>query len=99
MRPALALADAAQVLLDHRRWPGRRARVGRGRAGRPSTGLDLGGPAAARRPRRQAARRARPRPPGSGAAGSTSSISIPMTGRTPAATAAVVNRTTPYSPS
>ena len=37
-------------------------------------------------------------PPGSDAAASSSSISIPMTGCSPAASAAAENRTAPYNP-
>ena len=61
MRAALPLADAAQVLLDRSRWPGRRARSGaagragprsrrrrrRGRRGPAATASGAGAPAAA----------------------------------------------------
>ena len=97
VRPALALADAAQVLLDHRPMAGQ-ARPGR--AGPCRQALDRLDPGECRRspPCRAVAPEPRARP-GPGAAESSSSISIPMTGRTPAASAAVVKRTTPYSPS
>ena len=98
MRPANPLADAAQVLLD-------RLRDGRA-AGRGSGGDGRAGP---RSPREAAARSIRlaghrvgaarrgatTSPPGSATAGSSSSISTPTTGWSPAASAALANRTAP----
>ncbi len=79
------------------RWPGSRVRSGRGRAGSPSIARLSGGAAG---PRLRGRRRAgSTMPPGSGAAASWSSISTPMIGRMPTASAAVAKRTTPYSPS
>ena len=58
VRPALRVADPAQVLLDRARWPGSRARRGRGRAGRPSTAPAPGSVDGRATPPRRAARRA-----------------------------------------
>ena len=91
------------------RWPGRRARAGRGRRGRPSvTAASMSGTssATARRDARRRATGPSPAsapwrttiPAGSATAGSSSSISRPMTGWRPAASAALTNRTAPYRP-
>ena len=82
------------------RWPGSRARSGRGRAGRPSSigrsSTDVGRGA----PRRRRGRRGgTTTPAGSATAGSSSSISTPMTGWSPASSAAAEKRTAPYRPS
>ena len=80
------------------RCPGSRARSGRGRAGRPSTARGASGRTGDRRPGRHARRPGTAIPSGSGAAASSSSISIPITACSPAASAALANRTAPYSP-
>ena len=80
------------------RWPGSRARSGRGRAGRPSRTEGASGTTGARRPGFHARLAGTTIPPGSASAASTSSISIPMTGCNPAASAAAENRTAPYRP-
>ena len=72
------------------RWPGSRARSGRGRAGRPSVD-ERPEPAATRgRPpgRHGAGAAGRRSPAGSGTAASSSSISVPTTPCSPAASAA-----------
>ena len=99
VRPALARADAAQVLLDDRPVAGQPGP----RRARPCRESLHHEPRAPRQPpgRAPGSRRrgGTTTPPGSGTAESSSSISIPMTGWTPAAIAAVAKRTTPYSPS
>ena len=82
------------------RWPGNRIRSGRGRVGTPSTMGSARGVVgvSGRRVRLRRRRGATTMPPGSATAASSSSISSPMTGCRPTASAAPTNRTAPYSP-
>ena len=98
MRPALGLADPPVVLLADLAVAGQPGAI-RARAGRTAL-QDAGGSGTtgARRPGFHARLAGTTIPPGSATAASTSSISIPMTGCSPAASAAAENRTAPYRP-
>ena len=89
MRPALRLADPPVVLLHDRAMAGQPGALRAG-AGGPALRRRRGGSATTggRRPGRHARRAGTTIPPGSGTAASTSSISIPITGCSPAASAA-----------
>ena len=104
-RTARPGTDAAQVLLDRIAMTGEAGAFGAGTGG-PAVldGRLQVRPVAPGRDRRGSGRRRRRRrggttmPAGSATAGSSSSISAPMTGCRPASSAAVVNRTEPYRP-
>ena len=103
VRAADPLADPAQVLLDRLAMAGQ---PGAGRAGPDaagprsrSAGSGLAGSGAPAAARPAAGGRGMTIPSGSATAGSSSSISSPTTGWSPAASAALTNRTAPYRPS